>query len=191
MFGLEQFVDCPHSNHLLVRQHRDAVANCIERIEIMRDQKHCQPQRLFQAQCQFVKCCRTNRVETRRRLIEKKQFGIKRQRSRKARTLSHTARQFGRIFRPSTCIKARRHDLVRSHAVEKFLIEFGIKFAQRHLNIFSHGQRREQRPALKQYAPALPDVDGLILLAVDHRFTENMHLASVGRLQADDRAHQD
>src|SRR3546814_2812246 len=51
-------------------------------------------------------------------------------------------------------------------------------------------QRREQRPALEQHAPALAHRGRFGLVDAERVLTEHRDLAGIGRLEADDRAHQ-
>ncbi len=92
VIGREQFGDRPDRNDLFVGNHRHPVADFIQRIQIVRDQENRQPQRLLQLQDQLVERGRTDRIKARRRLVQKQQFGIERQRPRQTRTLAHTAR---------------------------------------------------------------------------------------------------
>ena len=69
-------------------------------------------------------------------------------------------------------------------------LQLGVELPQRNLHVFGHRQRREQRAALEQHAPALADILRIGLLAADHRLAEHLDLAGFGSLKADDRAHQ-
>ncbi len=91
---------------------------------------------------------------------------------------------------PSVGGKPAHHDLVGCDLVEQRAVDRGIEFLDRDLDILGDGQRREQRAALEQDAPALADIDRLGLVAPDRRFAEHEDLARERGLEPDDRAHQ-
>ena len=173
MVQREQFVDRPDRDDLAVGEHRNPVADRVERIEIVRDQEYRQPQGTLERQRQFVERRRPDRVEPGGRLVEEQEFGIERQRARKSRALPHPARQFGRIFGPRVGGQSGHHDLVRGDLVQQREIKVGIEFAKRHLHVLGDGQRREQRAALKQHAPALANSTSFCFVAVDASCSPN------------------
>ena len=138
----------------------------------------------------MIECCRADGVKPGGRLIKKKQQGIKRKCARKARTFFHAARELRRIFRASVGRKSRDHHLIGGDFVKEPLIKFGIKFAQRHLNIFSHGERGKECAALEQDTPTFADGERFILVAVEHRFTENLNLTRFRTFEANYGSHQ-
>ena len=142
------------------------------------------------SQDQLVEGGGADRVEPGGRLVEEQQLRIERQRAGDAGALAHAAGQLGREFGAGVDGEARHRDLVGGDLVEQLLVDAGIEFLDRHLDVLGDGQRREQRAALEQHAPAAADMLGLLLVAADHRLAEHRDLALVGRLQADDRAHQ-
>ena len=91
---------------------------------------------------------------------------------------------------PASAARPGHHDLVRRDLVEQRQRQFGVELAQRDLDVLGDGQRREQRPALEQHAPALADVHPVGLLDPDGRLAEHGDLARVGHLKPDDRPHQ-
>ena len=112
MIGREQLGDRADRDHLLVGHHRHPVADLVQRIEIVGDQEHGQPQRLLQLDGQLVERRRADRVEPGGRLVEEQQFGIERQRPRQAGALPHAARQLGRILAGRVLGQAGQHHLV-------------------------------------------------------------------------------
>src|SRR6185312_2078602 len=82
---LQQFLDRADLD-LLVHQHGDAVGGGAQSVDVMRDHEYGQSQTLLQIADKLIELRRGGRLETRRRLIEKKQFRIERERTRKART---------------------------------------------------------------------------------------------------------
>ena len=94
------------------------------------------------------------------------------------------------IFGPGVGRQAAHRDLVGGDLVEQRRLDEREIFADRNLDIFGDGQRREQGAVLEQDAPAAADVLRLVLVAADHILAEHLDLARVRRLKADDRAHQ-
>jgi hypothetical protein len=180
----------PHCDDLALGEHRDTVADRIERVEIVGDEEHGEAERIAEFQDELVECRRADRIEPRGGLVEEQQLGIERQRAGDAGPLLHAAgklaREFGTGFRRQTA----HHDLVRRDLVHQLLLELWKIFADRHLDVFGDGQGREEGRALEQYAPALADILGLLLAAAHHGFAEHQNFALLRRLQPDDRAHQ-
>jgi len=156
----------------------------------MGDQEHRQPQRLLQLAGLFVERSRADRVQPGRRLVQKQQVRVQRQRARQPRPLLHPARQFRRIFGTSLGRETSHPDLVGGDFVAQFRADIGIIFADRHFDIFRDGQRGKQRAALKQHAPTLADRQRLIVGTADHRFAKDVDFPLVRGLKADDRPHQ-
>ena len=71
--------------HALLAMHRDAIADRIQRIEIVRDQEHREAEALAQRQDQLIERGRADRIEARGRLVEKQDLGIERERRAPAR----------------------------------------------------------------------------------------------------------
>ena len=69
-------------------------------------------------------------------------------------------------------------------------LDIGVELLERHLDILTHGQRREQRPALEQHTPAVADADVFLGIGIDNRAAEHVNIALGRALQPDDRAHQ-
>ena len=63
MVERQQFIDCTDGDNLLVGEHRDPVTNGVQRIEIMGDQEHRQPQSLLQFLGQAIERGRANRIQ--------------------------------------------------------------------------------------------------------------------------------
>src|SRR3546814_5487843 len=78
MIGRQQFVDRSHGNHSLVGNHGDPVANCIKRVQIMRDEEYGKTQRALQFFRLVIESSSANRIQPRRRLVQKQEIRIKR-----------------------------------------------------------------------------------------------------------------
>ncbi len=191
MVGFQQFVDRTHRDNLFVRQHRHPVANFIQSIEVVRDEEHGQTQRFLQFASQLIELRRADRIEARRRFVEKQQFGIERQRARKTGAFLHSAGQFGWIFAGRFRRQARQHHLVKRDLLTQFGFEFGIELLERHFHVFAHGQIGEQRPALEQHAPTVAHADLFVGFGFGNGPPEHGYVAFAGDLQPDDGPHQD
>jgi hypothetical protein len=174
----------------LVGDHRDAVADRIERVEVVRDQEDGEAEPVAQVEHEPVEGGRADRIEAGGRLVQEEQLGIERERAGDSGALAHSARQLGGEFGAGFGRQADHDDLVGRDLVEQLLREARIEFAKRHLHVLGDGQGREERGALEQDSPALADRLQRGIVAVEHRLAEHPHLALVGLLQADDRAHQ-
>ena len=110
-------------------------------------------------------------------------------RARPAR-LRHAARQLRRVLARRVLGQAAHHHLVAGDLVPQLGLELGVELLERDLDVLGHGQRREQRAALEQHAPAAAHRRFLVGLGADGVLAEHSDLALVGDLQPDDRAHQ-
>src|SRR3954469_9715920 len=86
------------NQHALLRDHGDAIADRVQRIEIVRDQEHREAKALAQRQDQLIERGRADRIEAGRRLVEEQDVGIERERARERRALDHAARKLRRIL---------------------------------------------------------------------------------------------
>jgi len=92
--GVVRFRDDINSighQHFLLRQHRHTVGDGVQRVEVVGDQEHAQPQRIAQGQDQLVELRRANRVEAGGGFVEKQDVRVQRQGSGQSRTLDHAA----------------------------------------------------------------------------------------------------
>jgi hypothetical protein len=78
---------------LLVDQYRDAIADCEKSVEVVRDQKDGQAETAFQITDKVVELAGGNRIEPRRGLVEKDDFGIEGQSASQTGSLAHAARE--------------------------------------------------------------------------------------------------
>ena len=150
----------PGHQHPFLRQHRNPVAGGVQRVEVMRDQKDRQAERFLKRTDQIVELRRSDRIEARRRLIQKQDFGVQRQGAGEARAFSHPAGQLGRIEAPRTRRQADETDLQCSQRTPQIRGE-ARPFAQRHLDILCNGQGGKQRAVLEHHAPAPLDIPDL------------------------------
>jgi hypothetical protein len=186
----KQLGNGPDGDHFAVCEHRDPVADCVQRVEIVRDQEHAEAQRVPEAPDQRVEGGGADRVEAGRRLVEEQQVRIERERARNAGALLHAAGQLGGIFGARILGQADHGQLVGRDLVHQLLVDAAVIFADRQLHVLGHGQRGEQGRALEQHAPAAADVARLADVGAQHVAPEHADLARLGLLQADDRTHQ-
>ena len=78
----QKFRDGPYADHFPVGQHRHAVANRIECVEIVRDQENREAKSFLQALRQGVERCSADRIEPGGGFVEEQERRIERQCSR-------------------------------------------------------------------------------------------------------------
>ncbi|KAG0772535.1 hypothetical protein G6F21_014459 [Rhizopus arrhizus] len=83
-------------HHLAVGQHGNAVADGVQRVQVVGDQEHGQPQRFLQGPDQAVERGRADRVEAGGGFVQEQQRWIQRQRAGQAGALAHAAGQLRR-----------------------------------------------------------------------------------------------
>src|SRR5512139_240328 len=98
MRGCEHGLHGPGGNHLVIGQYRDAVADRMQTVEVVRHHEHCQPQCSLQRRDKAVELTRTDRIKARRRLVQENNLRIERERACQPDTFGHAARQFRRKF---------------------------------------------------------------------------------------------
>ena len=150
----------PDRDHPPLPQHRDAVADRVEAVEIVGDHEDGEAERVLQGGDQIVELARADRVEARGRLVEEQQIGVERQRARQRRPLDHAARQLGGIFVGGVLRQADQRDLQHRQFVAQPRRQVEM-LAHRRLDVLPDRQAGEQRALLEQHAPALADAAAL------------------------------
>ena len=153
MFASEHRFDRAFGDDLAVGERRDAVADIVQAVEIVRHHEDGKPQGLLQGPDQGIEIAGGDRIEARGRLVEKDNFRIESQRASERDALHHAAREFGGKFGGVVCGHPDHFELRYRHFIHEPLRKMQI-FAHRKLQILEHGQGRKQRALLKQYAPA-------------------------------------
>jgi len=92
MLGFEHRLHRADRRDLAVGKSGDAVANSAKAVEIVRDHKDGNAQRLMKSANQRVKLAGRDRIKSRRRLIEKNDLRIERQGAREPHALGHPSR---------------------------------------------------------------------------------------------------
>ena len=87
----QQFLNRANRDDLLVRDYCDPIANCVERVEIVRNQEYCQTKGFFQIPRQIIEVCSADGIEPSGWFIQKQKLGIHRQSPREACAFAHTA----------------------------------------------------------------------------------------------------
>ena len=172
-----------------VDQHGDAVADREQRVQIVRDEEHGQPEAGLQIADQPVELGSGDRIEAGGRLVEKQDLGIERQRPREPGPLAHSARQLRRELLGGPFGQADQRDLAGRDLVHQRLRHRTV-LAQRHLDVLHDGQRAEQRAVLEQHAPALFERAQLGLVGVQHVAPQHLDAAALRPPQPDNRAQQ-
>ncbi len=92
MIVLQHLIECADAD-LLVDQHRHAIADREQAVEIMRHHQYGKPEAAPQITDQLVEFPGSDRIEPGCWLVEKDNFRIERECARKAGALAHSARQ--------------------------------------------------------------------------------------------------
>jgi hypothetical protein len=124
-------------HHALVGQHRDAIADRVQRVEVVRDQEHRQAQGLLQGENEFVERGRADGVQARGRFVEEQQRRIQRECARQARALAHAAGELRRQLVHRVGRQARELHLQQREFVAQRIGQFGMFFLQRHLHVLA------------------------------------------------------
>ena len=191
MIVLQHLIECADAK-LLVDQHRHAIADREQAVEVMRHHEYGKPEAAPQITDQLVEIPSSDRIEPGCWLVEKDDFRIERESARKSGALAHSARQ----LRRETCSPAssgksdhadfKSRDLI--HQAERHVVEF----FKRHLDILRDRQGAEQGAILKQNSPAFFD---FAPLGIAHRQEVRSPNTSTpaGRrpVEPDDRPQQD
>ena len=190
--GMIQVLEFGHradALHLAFAEHRDAVGDLPQQIEVVRDHDDGQAEQLAQLDHQLVDAGRAGRVEAGRRLIEKQQFRIERQRARERCPLEHAAAQLGRILRPGLGLEAGQGELPRRDFIDQRIIQIGM-LAQRQPDVFAHVQGAEQAAVLEHDSQAPAQVEHRLLVERLNVGPEHPDRAGVRAVQQDHFAQQ-
>src|SRR3546814_8472932 len=88
--------DVCSSDLLPVGQHRDTVADGVERVEVVCDEEDGKAERVAQLRDELVEAGGADRVEAGGRLVEEQKLRVEREGAGDAGALLHAARQLGR-----------------------------------------------------------------------------------------------
>lgn len=188
-----QFLDVRQGcvgHHPAVGDHRDPVADRVQRVQVVGDQEHGQPQRFLQGLDQAVEGGRADRVEAGGGFVQEQQWRIQRQRTGQAGALAHAAGQLrGQLVDRIGGQAGQLHFQQRQFVVPA-LGQLAVVFLQRHLHVLAHGQRGEQGAVLEQHAGVALDVQPALCIVGTRVAAEYFDLPGIGHAQAEDRAHQ-
>src|SRR6056297_2207260 len=188
-------IDVQHIRHgashqyLSLCQHRDAVTGRVQRVEIMRHQKHRQPERMAQAPDQLIERRRADRIQPGGRFVQKDDIGVKRQRPRQPGPLAHPARQFGGVLVAGRVLQSDHRDLQIGQRVSDRRVQ-SVNGAHRRFDIFAHRQRREQRAILEHHPPAGLQCLPRVVIRIQHIGSQHLDAACRRSLQPGDRAQE-
>src|SRR5690242_1335537 len=174
----------------LVDQHRDAVADREQAVEVVRHHEYGQAKAALQIADQFVEGAGGDRIETGGRLVEKNDLRIEGQRAGETGPLAHAAGQLGGIFLPRIIRQPDEADLDGRDFVHQAQWNVAMVFFERHLDVLRHRQRAEQRAVLKQHAPAPFELPPLSIADPQDIASEDLDLALDRPIEPDDRAQQ-
>src|SRR3984957_9582315 len=189
MLGCEHGFDRTGSDDAAFGQHRDAVANRVQAVEIVGHHEDAQAQRALQGADQCVELGGADRIEARSRLVEENDIGIERQRACQRNALDHAAGQLGGIFAAHIGVKPDHFQFGERNLLDQARRQVEI-FADRKLNVLQRRERREQRALLEQHAPAPLDRAQLFIVDGGEVGAEHFDAAVALGQQPDDGAHQ-
>eukprot|EP00659_Diplonema_papillatum_P005423 gene5423-8274_t len=89
--GFRDDIDGIRHQYLFLRQHRYAVGDGVQRVEVVGDQEHAQAQRIAQGQDQLIEGGGADRVEAGGGFVEKQDVRVQRQGTGQGRALDHAA----------------------------------------------------------------------------------------------------
>ena len=190
MVGPLDFLDRGVDDHLAIGEHRHAVADGVQRVQVVRDEEHGQPERLLQGPHQLVECVRADRVQSRGRLVEEQQRRVQCQRARQAGALAHAAGKFGRQLVDRVRRETGELHLQQRQFVAQRIGQVGVVLLERHLDVLADRERGEQRPILEQHAGPPLDVVPVLGLLAARIHAQHLDFPGVRPAQADDRTHQ-
>src|SRR5690554_544308 len=173
----------------LLRQYRHPVADSVQGIQVVSDQKYTQPEGVAQGENQLVEGGGADGVQAGGRFVKKQDVRVQGQCARQGCAFDHAAGQLGGKLVAGT---GRQTGQRQFHAGQMFSVvatEPGM-FDQRQGDVFGHRQRGEQCAALKQYAKASLDLGTLLFIQLLQVFAENPDATGIGPPQADDGAQQ-
>lgn len=153
MCGAREFGDRRAGQHPPLAEKSDAVGNAPQRIEIVGDDQHRQPESGAQFEHQLVKSGGTERIEAGGRLVEQQQLGIERQRPRHRRPLDHAAGELVRQFVGGIGRQAGERDLQPCQLIDQPRRQRRV-LLQRQGDVLAHAERGKQRPLLEHHAEA-------------------------------------
>ncbi len=189
MIVLQHLIECADAK-LLVDQHRHAIADREQAVEVMRHHEYGKPEAASQITDQLVEIPSGDRIEPGGGLVEKDDFRIERQSAGKSGALAHSARQLRGKLAPGILGQADHadfggRDLI--HQAERQPVEF----LERHLDILCDRQRAEQGAVLKQDSPAFFDVAPRGIVHRQEVAAEHLDPAGRRPVEPDDRPQQD
>ena len=120
----------------------------------MRHHDHREPQGFLQVADQLVELIGADRIQTGRRFVEEKDLRIQGQGPGETGALAHAAGQLAGVLVRRLQRKTDKIHLQVADFPPQTGREVGV-LGQRYFDVLCDGQRGEERPVLKQHAPAL------------------------------------
>src|SRR6266446_7862066 len=174
---------------LLIDQNRNAIADRKQRVEVMGYHEYREAQTAPQVANQGIEIAGCDGIEPGRGLVEKDDFRVEREGSRKAGALAHPTGQLGRIFFSCPLGEPDDADLESRDLVHQTQ-RHGVVFLQRHFDVLRHRQGTEERAILKQHSPPLLDLPSIDITVRRYLVPENFDAARDRPVEPDDGAQQ-
>src|SRR5205823_5145769 len=166
-------------NQLLLEQHGNTVGERDQCIEIVRNHHDREAKLAVHFAQQVDEAFAAVGIEAGRRLIQKQQLRLEGERTRERNPLYHTARKLCRSLGHVLRIDGDALELEHYEIADEILVE-RLELAHRQGHVIEHGQCREQRALLKQYARAPAQLEQLLGINLLQRGTENPHFSARG-----------
>src|SRR5574337_3072 len=187
--GTQEFFNLSNGDDLAMAQHRDAVADGEQAVEVVGDHEDGEAKRLLQRGDEVVEIASRDRIEPGGRLVQKDDVGIERDGARERGALGHAARQLGWKLVGGVLRQADEVELLRRKPVHEGLRQAQM-LAHRRLDVLPDVEAREERPLLKEDAPALADEEPLLERQLVEIAAKNFDRAGALAQKPQDRARQ-
>ncbi len=156
MGDVHDFLYWSRDDNPLVGQHGDAIGQRNQRIQIVSDHDYREMQLSMKLANELDEGFAAFRVQPCRRLVQKDNPGLERERTGQRRSFDHAARELGWHFAAVGSAQAHHLQPLQRRLTDELLIE-RAQLPQWKSNVFSDGQRGKQSAALEQYPRVTPE----------------------------------
>ena len=171
-------------------QHRHAVGDLPQQVEVVRDHHDGQAEEVAQCQHELIDAAGADGIQPRRGLVQKQQLRIQRECTRHRGALHHAAAERRRVQRADLGRQPRHGQFGVGDVVDQGTVQCGV-FTQGQTDVFLHRQRAEEPAVLEHHAPALAQCARILFVS---HFCEidpqNMDRARIGLMQKHHLAQQ-
>src|ERR1700674_1060621 len=189
MGELDDFLYWSRDDNPLVGQHGDAIGQCNQRIQIVSDHDYRELQLSMKLTNELDEVLAAFRVQPCRRLVQKDNPGLERERTGQGRSFDHAARELGWHFAAVGSAQAHHLQPLQRRLTDELLIE-RAQLPQWKSNVFSDGQRGKQSAALEQRTRVAPERVELLGREFGERCAENLDFALGGAIEPEHLAQK-